>query len=59
MKEIRSNFVKRIFIRITKLANSLKENTSNAVRDLLNEAVREKHIIKFLRRRKVMKMNMK
>ena len=41
MKEIRSNFVKESLLDYESLANTLKENTSLAVRDLLNEAVRE------------------
>ena len=41
MKEIRSNFVKESLLDYETLANSLKENTSNAVKDLLAEAVRE------------------
>lgn len=41
MKEIRSNFVKESLLDYETLANTLKENTSLAVRDLLNEAVRE------------------
>lgn len=41
MKEIRSNFVKESLLDYETLANSLKENTSLAVRDLLSEAVRE------------------
>lgn len=41
MKEIRSNFVKESLLDYENLANSLKENTSNAVRDLLSETVRE------------------
>ncbi len=41
MKEIRSNFVKESLLDYETLANTLKENTSVAVRDLLNEAVRE------------------
>lgn len=40
MKEIRSNFVKESLLDYETLANSLKENTSNAVRDLLSETVR-------------------
>lgn len=41
MKDIRSNFVKESLLDYETLANSLKENTSNAVKDLLAEAVRE------------------
>ena len=41
MKEIRSKYVKESLLDYETLANSLKENTSNAVRDLLSEAVRE------------------
>lgn len=41
MKEIRSNFVKESLLDYETLANSLKENTSLAVKDLLSEAVRE------------------
>lgn len=41
MKEIRSNFVKESLLDYESLANTLKENTSQAVRDLLGEAVRE------------------
>lgn len=41
MKEIRSNFVKESLLDYETLANTLKENTSLAVRDLLDEAVRE------------------
>ena len=41
MKEIRSNFVKESLLDYESLANTLKENTSQAVRDLLDEAVRE------------------
>ena len=41
MKEVRSNFVKESLLDYESLANSLKENTSQAVRDLLGEAVRE------------------
>lgn len=41
MKEIRSNFVKESLLDYESLANTLKENTSQAVRDLLNETVRE------------------
>ena len=41
MKEIRSKFVKESLLDYETLANSLKENTSMAVRDLLSEAVRE------------------
>lgn len=41
MKEIRSNFVKESLLDYESLANTLKENTTQAVRDLLSEAVRE------------------
>lgn len=41
MKDIRSNFVKESLLDYETLANSLKENTSIAVKDLLSEAVRE------------------
>ena len=41
MKEIRSNFVKESLLDYESLANTLKENTTQAVRDLLGEAVRE------------------
>ena len=41
MKEIRSNFVKESLLDYESLANTLKENTSQAVRDLLSETVRE------------------
>ena len=41
MKEIRSSFVKESLLDYENLANSLKESTSNAVRDLLAETVRE------------------
>lgn len=41
MKEIRSNFVKESLLDYETLANSLKENTSIAVKDLLSETVRE------------------
>ena len=43
MSEIRSKFVKESLLDYEALANSLKENTSNAVRDLLREAVRERY----------------
>ena len=43
MNEIRSKFVKESLLDYEALANSLKENTSNAVRDLLREAVRERY----------------
>lgn len=43
MNEIRSKFVKESLLDYEALANSLKENTSNAVRDLLKEAVRERY----------------
>ena len=41
MKDIRSSFVKESLLDYENLANSLKESTSNAVRDLLAETVRE------------------
>ena len=41
MKDIRSKFVKESLLDYETLANSLKENTSIAVKDLLSEAVRE------------------
>lgn len=41
MKEIKSSFVKESLLDYENLANSLKESTSNAVRDLLAETVRE------------------
>ena len=41
MKNIRSNFVKESLLDYENLAKTLKENTSSAVKDLLNEAVRE------------------
>lgn len=41
MKKIRSKIVKESLLDYERLANSLKENTSIAVKDLLNEAVRD------------------
>lgn len=41
MKDIRSNFVKESLLDYETLANSLKENTSDAVRNLLSETVRK------------------
>lgn len=41
MKDIRSSFVKESLLDYETLANSLKESTSDAVRDLLAETVRE------------------
>lgn len=41
MKNIRSNFVKESLLDYENLAKTLKENTSSAVKDLLNEAVLE------------------
>lgn len=40
-KDINSKFVKESLLDYEKLANTLKENTSSAVKDLLNESVRE------------------
>lgn len=41
MKEIKSKYVKESLLDYATLANSLKESTSSAVRDLLSETVRE------------------
>ena len=41
--KIRSNFVKESLLDYNNLANTLKENTSSAVRDILNEAVLEQY----------------
>ena len=41
MEEVRSNFVKESLLDYESLANTLKENTTQAVRDLLGETVRE------------------
>lgn len=41
MKNIRSKFVKESLLDYETLANSLKENTTNAVKDLLSETVRD------------------
>jgi len=41
--KIRSNFVKESLMDYDNLANTLKENTESAVRDLLKEAVREQY----------------
>ena len=48
MKNIRSKFVKESLLDYENLAQTLKENTSNAVKDLLSEAVMEtyKQILK-------------
>ena len=41
--KIRSNFVKESLLDYNNLANTLKENTESAVRDLLKETVLEQY----------------
>lgn len=41
--KIRSNFVKESLLEYNNLANTLKENTESAVRNILNETVREEY----------------
>ena len=41
--KIRSNFVKESLLEYNNLANTLKENTESAVRDILKETVREEY----------------